>query len=295
MQSLTLAARFSGSRLVVAFIAIERGSVSRIPQDYHLHSHYSRDSRQSIMDVCSRAVELGIAEIAITDHADYIRGDIGANYYEPKGYFADLEKAREAFEGRLTIRAGVEIGEPHRFTDEADALLDNYPYDFVIGSLHWVGDDLILSSDYFEGREIDDAYRSYFDEMLEMVKVSRFDVVGHIDVGKRYGFDAYGEYDIAPYEEAMREIYRALIERGKGIEINQGSLRRMVNEPAPNLTALSWYREEGGEILTLGSDGHKPSDVGFCLSSAIEMAKSAGFSHVTGFSGRNPHPLSLLD
>lgn len=265
--------------------------MNRIPQDYHLHSHFSIDAREPIRSVCERAIELGIAEIAITDHADYIQADAGANYYDADAYFAELDQVRDEFQGRLTIRAGVEIGEPHRFVEETNHLLDSYPYDFVIGSLHWVGQDLILSSGYFEGRDVEEAYRAYYEEMLRMVRAGRFDVVGHIDVGKRYGYDVHGYYDVSPYEEELREIYRELVTRGKGIEINHGSMRRAVSEPAPNLKALRWYREEGGEILTLGSDGHRPNGVGYCLESAVEMAREAGFSRLTGYSGREPHPL----
>ncbi len=246
-----------------------------------------------MVDICQRAVDKGIGEIAITDHADYIEYKPGDEFYNPAGYFEALEQVREQFDGQLTIRAGVEIGEPHRFADRVDQLLDTYSYDFVIGSLHWVGDRLILSSDYFEGRDIEDVYRPYFEEMLKMVSVGRFDIVGHIDVGKRYGFDVQGSYDVTPYEEELREIYRVLVQRGKGIEINQGSVRRKVQEPAPNAVGLQWYREEGGEILTLGSDGHQTDAVGYCLETAIDMAKSVGFTGVTGYQAREPFPLSF--
>lgn len=267
--------------------------MARIPQDYHLHTHFSPDSRQTIATICELAIERGIGEVAITDHSDFINFDPGHDYYDPDGFFAELEAAREQFDGWLVIRAGVEIGEPHRFQERTDALLESYPYDFVIGSLHWVGDELILSSQYFENRSVDEAYRIYYEEMLEMVKVGQFDIVGHIDVGKRYGFDAHGFYDVTPFEEELREIFRVLAERGKGIEINQGSLRRNVQEPAPNSTGLRWYREEGGEILTLGSDGHQPEAVGYCLTTAMEMARNAGFGHVSGFSSRKPYPLRI--
>jgi histidinol-phosphatase (PHP family) len=272
----------------------ERGNVARIPQDYHLHTHFSPDSKQTMEMICEQALERGIAEIAITDHFDLIDYKAGNEFYDPDAYFESLQRVREKFDGALMIRSGVEIGEPHRFQERTNALLDSYPYDFVIGSLHWVGDDLILSREYFDRYEVEEAYRRYYEEMLEMVKVGRFDIVGHIDVGKRYGYDVHGHYDVAPFEEELRAIFRVLVERGKGIEINQGSLRRKVQESAPNATGLQWYREEGGEILTLGSDAHNPDAIGYCLSTAIEMAQNAGFSHVTGYSERNPYPLSIV-
>ena len=264
-----------------------------IPHDYHLHSHFSPDSQQPITAICEQALALGIEEIAITDHADFIEYESGRDYYDPDGYFAELEQAREQFAGRLTLRAGVEIGEPHRFPDRTRELLRRYPYDVVIGSLHWVGRDLILSNEYFDGRDVEAAYRAYFEELLEMVKVAEFDIVGHVDVGKRYGYDVHGYYDVSPYEEELRAIYRVLVERGKGIEINHGSLRREVREAAPNLEALRWYREEGGEILTLGSDGHRPNGVGYCLGEAVKMATTAGFDRVTRFAGREPMKIPI--
>jgi histidinol-phosphatase (PHP family) len=267
--------------------------VTRIPQDYHLHTEFSIDSSTPLAALCEQVIELGIPEIAVTDHADFIEADEGYLYYRPDAFFRDLADCRERYGGRLTIRAGVEIGEPHRYPQETDALLDSYPYDFVIGSLHWVGSELVLAHDYFEGKTVEEAHRTYFDELLSMVQTGRFDVVGHLDVVKRSGFDVHGYYDVTPYEEQIREIYRVLIERGKGIEINHGSLRRAIKEPAPNLPALRWYREMGGEVLTLGSDGHRPNGVAFCLADAVEMARAAGFDHVTGYERRRPFPIPL--
>ena len=267
--------------------------MARIPQDYHLHSHHSFDSQQSIDDVCRRALELGINEIAITDHADFVPEDKSTGYYQPDRYFEELERCRDAYAGQLVLRSGVEIGEPHRYPSETQDLLSRHPYDFVIGSLHWVGDEPILSNEYFNGKTVEQAYQAYFTELLEMVKVADFDILGHVDVGKRYGFDVFGFYDVSPFEEELREIYRVLIERNKGIEINHGSLRRAVNEPAPNSIALAWYRDMGGEVLTLGSDGHRANGVGLCLAEAVSMAKAAGFSQLAGYERRERFNLQL--
>jgi histidinol-phosphatase (PHP family) len=267
--------------------------VTRIPHDYHLHSEFSIDSDTPLAGVCERVIEMGIPEIAITDHADFIEEDSSYRYYRPDEFFRELARCREQYGDRLTIRAGVEIGEPHRFPAEVDNLLDAYPYDFVIGSLHWVGSEMVLTHEYFEGKSVDEANGAYFDELLRLVEHGRFDVLGHLDVVKRYGYEVHGFYDVTRYEEQIREIYRTLIARGKGIEINNGSRRRAIDEPAPNDIALRWYREMGGEILTLGSDGHRPNGVAFCLDDAVASAHSAGFTHVTGFDRRQPFSVRI--
>src|SRR5688572_8481812 len=112
------------------------------PHDYHLHTSFSSDCRTPMALLCERAIELGIPEICTTEHADWVPGDIGAGYFQPAAYFAEVERCRAAYGDRLTLRAGVEIGEAHRYLDEARALLDGYPFDFVIGSLHWIGNEL---------------------------------------------------------------------------------------------------------------------------------------------------------
>lgn len=262
--------------------------VAKIPHDYHLHTNFSFDGHLSLSELCDLAIELGIPEICTTDHADYERQDEGYDYFNPDAYFAELERCRERYADRLTIRAGVEVGEAHRHPEEAGRLTGSYPFDFVIGSLHWVGSDLVMSHRYFDGKSVDDAYRAYFDELLELVRVGDFDVVGHLDVPKRYGFDVHGPFDPLKFAEQIREVLRVCIDRGIGIEINTGSMRRAVGEPSPTLEVLQWYREMGGEILTLGSDGHRPNGVGFQLEVAVDLARAAGFSHVATFESRRP-------
>lgn len=267
--------------------------MSRIPQDYHLHSDFSFDCRTPIARNCERAIELGIPEIAITDHLNFVARDNDAGYFDPDGFFREIERCRERYGDRLVIRAGIEAGESHVFAGPTHDIIGQYPFDFVIGSLHWIGQDLVMSHRYFDGKEIRSAYRAYFAELLEMVRTGDFDVIGHLDVPKRYGFDLAGPFQSAEFEDTLREIFRVCAQRGIGIEINTGSMRRRVGEPSPALDVLGWYREEGGEILTIGSDGHRAEAVGYRLDVAVGMALDAGFRHLTSFAGRQPVAVPL--
>ncbi len=259
-----------------------------IPHDYHMHTALSCDSQATMAAQCEAAIALGLREICVTEHADWEPLDECSGYYQPDAYFAELAACRERYGGRLTIRAGVEIGEAHRFGGEASQILATYPYDFVIGSLHWVTDRLTLEPIYFEGWDARAAYDTYYAELLEVVRAGGFDVIGHIDVPKRAGFSVHGGYASDDYAEPLRAVLRAAIERGIGIEINTGTARRPVGEPSPDLPVLRWYRELGGEIITVGSDAHRPEHVAFRFDHARELLEAAGFTAVTCFEGRQP-------
>ncbi|HET9017421.1 MAG TPA: histidinol-phosphatase HisJ family protein [Thermomicrobiaceae bacterium] len=261
---------------------------SSIPHDYHLHTHFSVDSEMTLDELCETAIALGIGEICPTEHADFVPEDDGCGYYDPDGYFGALLRRRERYDGRLTIRAGVEIGEAHRFPECVQPLTSRYPYDFVIGSLHWVGSESVMTPQYFAGKTPEQAYGPYFDELLALVRDGDLDVVGHLDVPKRYAPDEPGGFDAARHEEQIRTVLRACVDRGIGIEINTGTARRPVGVPSPGIEVLRWYRELGGEILTVGSDGHRPQHVGYRLDHALALARAAGFSHLATFEARRP-------
>lgn len=259
-----------------------------LPQDYHLHTTYSIDGKMTMEEACREAVRLGLREICFTEHADYIPYDEGAGFFDPASYFAELQRCREAFDGQLAIRAGTEIGEAHRYVTEADRLTTSYPFDFVIGSLHWVGSDNAMVPEYFDGKSYQQAYTAYFDELLTLVMHGGFDVVGHLDVPKRYAVDRHGQFDPAPLSEPIRAVLRACVERGIGIEINTGTMRRTGHDPSPSPQVLGWYRELGGEILTIGSDGHRTSQMAHEFDHALSLARQAGFSHLTIYERRIP-------
>ncbi|HUG16683.1 MAG TPA: histidinol-phosphatase HisJ family protein [Thermomicrobiales bacterium] len=270
--------------------------MSPIPHDYHMHSEFSIDCAVPIADRCEQAIALGLAEICVTDHCDYMPADKGHGYYRPQAYFAELERCRALYDGRVTLRAGVEVGEWHVFRGQVEALAAAHPYDFIIGSLHWVGltpEFMVLEPEYFSGREQQEAYEAYYSELLMMVDGGGFDVIGHLDVPKRAGFGVYGAYSSADFEEPIRAVLRRAIERGIGIEINTGTARRPVGVFSPPVDVLTWYRELGGEILTVGSDAHYPDQMAYRFDEIPAMLAAAGFRAVTCFEGRKARFVDL--
>jgi histidinol-phosphatase (PHP family) len=259
----------------------------RIPQDYHTHTNASCDSQAAMAEMCRAALQMGIAEIAFTEHYDLHPKDSCAGFYDPARYFETLDAARGEFGPQgLTIRAGVEVGEYHLYCAQQKPVLDAWPYDVVLGSLHWIGDDVVFDEGYFRARSPREAIEPYFTELLAMVRLGGFDVLAHVDVFKRVAHAVYGAYDIEEWEDYVRPVWQACIEQGIAVEINTASLRRNIPDPHPALAGLRWYRELGGDLLTIGSDGHQPAHVGYGLETALDLARAAGFARLPRYERR---------
>ncbi len=262
------------------------------PHDYHLHSHFSCDSKASIVEQCIGAIQKGLPEIGITDHFDLHPGDECRGFFRPIAWAAELDQARKEFAGRLTVRAGIELGEPHRFSAECQAVLKSYPFDYVLGSLHWVGDELVFDRSYFH-RPADEAFGLFFEELERMTRVGGFDVLSHFDVLVRVGAPLYGGYDPSRYAEAIRAVLKNCIERGIALDLNTQGLRSRCQLLTPGVEILTWYREMGGERVTLGSDAHSPDVIAANFDLAIEALRAAGLTHVTQFEQREARMVKI--
>lgn len=253
-----------------------------IPHDYHMHTRFSADSKAAMSDMCAAAVARGIPEIGFTEHYDLHPDENPRDWLNLDQWARELERCRAEFAGRLVIRAGIEIGEPHLFAQEAREMLARYPFDYALGSLHWVGSDNVFMADYFE-RTPEEAYGAYFEELERMTRTGDFQILSHLDVPVRTAFGIYGSYDPVPFEARIRPVLRNCIDRGIALEINAGTLRRSAAILTPSLPILEWYAEMGGLHLTLGSDAHRPEHVGAGLDAALSAARTAGLTHLTRF------------
>ncbi len=266
-----------------------------LPQDYHLHTHFSGDSQAEMEAVCRAAIARGIREIAFVDHHDFETFSPEFNQLRLQDYRAEIERCRGVFGDRLTIRCGVELGEPHAYPAQARELLRGLDFDLVMASLHYLGEIATWNGQFFTHYALEEGIRAYLSELQRMVAEADFDILGHFDVVLFAAHRSYGlvALDYAPYEAQVRAVLRTLVARGLALEINTKSLRRGMHAPNPPPQVLRWYREEGGERLTLGSDAHEPSSVGAGLDVALDLARTVGFTHLTRYAGRRPNPLRI--
>lgn len=263
-----------------------------IPHDYHMHSNFSVDCQAPMEAMCRSAVEKGIPEIGFTEHYDVHPNEPNPAWLRFDDWWAEIERNRRTFEGQLIIRAGIEVGEPHLFREQTRQALARLPFDYVLGSLHWVGPQSVFSPEYFLA-PMDAAFSAYFVELEHLSRAGDFDVLSHLDVASRVGYDVYGQYDPTRYEPLIRPVLQNCIDRGIALDINASALRRKAARLTPSVEILRWYREMGGERITLGSDAHRPEHLGAGLETALEVTRAAGLTHWTRFEGRRAQLVPL--
>ncbi len=236
-------------------------------------------------DMCAAAIARGIPEIGFAEHYDLHPDEKPRDWLDLDHWAEEIARCRRRFAGRLVIRAGIEIGEPHLFAEEVQTVMSRYPFDYALGSLHWVGRGSIFSASYF-ARPAGEAYGLYFEELARMTQSGTFDILAHLDVPVRTAFEIYGGYDPGQFEQLIRPVLRNCIERDIALEINTGTLRRRAGVLTPGRRILEWYAEMGGTHLTLGSDAHLPAHVASGLEAGLAAANTAGLKYLTHFEYR---------
>ena len=248
-----------------------------------MHTQFSWDAPRGDMEAtCRRAVEIGLPAIAFTEHADFTGGGHGSFHrLEVCAYWRELERCRSLFPG-LRVLSGVELGEPHRFPDEAAEVLAAGPIDRVLGSVHcisWQGELREVSVDGLlaPSRAVE-TVRSYFAEVLALVESGEpFEVLAHLDYPKRYWPHAELPYRDEDHEEEIRAVLRAAAARGTALEVNTTRGAEPHRGLCPGPSVLGWWVEAGGRAVSLGSDAHDPQRIANGFELASEMIEAAGF------------------
>ena len=136
-------------------------------------------------------------------------------------------------------------------------------------------------------RNEDDCYREYFEETLKNAQSDvDFDVYGHLDYVVRYGPNKNKFYSYEKFADIIDEILRTLISRGKGIELNMAGFKYGLGHAHPIMDILKRYKELGGEIITIGSDGHAPEQIAWEFEKVPAILKEAGFTYFTTYKNR---------
>ena len=267
--------------------------------DQHIHSACSPDSETPMRDMAVAAREHGISAVCFTDHLDmddYVTGTLSEKW---RTSWPDIRETGLALmadppEG-IEIHVGMELGEANHDPERARAYTEAPELDFVIGSLHNLKDTTdFYYIDYQSEEECRNLNALYLAELRQLAELDFFDVVGHIGYTTRYmrrkGF--YTSITAGEHREVLTEIFRLLIRKGQGIEVNCSGIRAG-GESFPNASVLGLYRELGGEIITVGSDAHNTADAGIGIREGYELLQSLGYRYVAQFKKRKPIFLPL--
>lgn len=271
-----------------------------ITSDSHMHTAFSTDSDAPARAMVEGAIQKGLTSICITDHWDedfpfYEDLGEGAFRFDLEQYFRELEELKEEYADKIEVRIGIELGLQPHLGGFCRELVRQYPFDFVIGSVHVINRTDPYYGEIFAGNTDEEAYREAFCVTLEnLKKIEDFDVLGHLDYVVRYGRHQAEEYSYRRYAPLLDEILQTLIRRGKGIELNTAGLKYGLGFAHPHPDVLRRYRELGGEILTIGADSHRPEHIAYDFEKAAGILRDCGFKYYTEFRGRKPIFKQLL-
>lgn len=257
--------------------------------DVHMHCGFSNDSESRPEDMVESAIAKGLSVICFTDHYDKDNLDwVDEAIFDVESYFQKMIELQEEYRDQIDIRIGAEIGMQPYLAEYYQDFMAQHPFDFVIGSVHSVLEhDVAL--DFFQKHSDPEGYKIYFEEMLQDVqKIKSYDVLGHLDYIVRYSNQGSKGFDLNDYMDIIEEILKQVIAHGKGIEMNMSGLKYGLGAPHPQPEIIKRYRELGGEIITVGADGHIPEHIAYDYHLADDILKSCGFKYYTEFKGRKP-------
>lgn len=266
-----------------------------IVADSHLHSSFSGDSDADMESMVLKAIDLGLKKICFTEHQDFdfiYTKDEPSDYFEVNTdqYLYHLLGLREKYKNQITVNFGIELGMQTDIARKNAIYAKSHDFDFIIASSHLCNKkDPYLQEEFFGGRDEKEAYHEYFAYMYECIKTCMaFDVYGHLDYIFRYGPTKMENVTFDEYKDDIDKILKLLINNEKGIEVNSSGYAYGMNGPHPNKDILKRYHELGGEIITVGSDAHKPEDIARNFKEVEELLKECGFKYYAVFDGRMP-------
>jgi histidinol-phosphatase (PHP family) len=257
-----------------------------IISDYHMHTPLCGHASGEPRLYAERAVQAGIKEIGFSDHAPLFSHQdptVAMNISQLPGYLQMIETVRNEFKGRLDVLIAIEADFIPGFEAQTRELLSDYPYDYVIGSVHFIekwGFDNPIQLKEWDARDVNDVYREYFRLVRESALSGLFDILGHVDLVKKFGF-----IPTVDLSDEIEENARAFKQAGVAVEINTSGLHKPAQEIYPSLEHLKIYKKEGVPI-TFGSDAHKPEQVARDFAKGQQWALAAGYKEYVRFAKR---------
>ncbi|WP_440961118.1 histidinol-phosphatase HisJ [Paenibacillus nitricinens] len=263
--------------------------------DYHTHHERCGHAVGKLEEYVQRGIALGLEQLGLSDHLPLIHVDPASYYPEMAMPMAELPRyveeclsLKERYRGAIDLRVGLEADYIEGYEDQIREILSPYPWDYLIGSVHFLGEWDI--TDYrqvhgWEGKDELEVYRLYYDAVKKSALSGLYDIIGHMDVIKRFGYGPQTPDGKAEVRALELETLKVIADSGVAMELNASGLSKPCAEmfPAEHLLQEAFKL---GIPLTLGSDAHDPAKLGDGLQEARSLLWHTGFRELAVFEGR---------
>ncbi|MGQ7869052.1 histidinol-phosphatase HisJ family protein [Sunxiuqinia sp. sy24] len=255
--------------------------------DYHMHSVLS-DGKHTYEEMIKKAIGLGLGEIGFSDHVGLKAVDWAVAQVDIPVMTEQILDLREKYDSQIKVRYGIEMDYfPGRET-EIQEIISSLPLDYVIGSVHFIGDWNFDTDKSLYGKwSNDELYRIYYDLIQQAAKSGLFDTIGHLDIIKK--FRIYPESD---QSQLIEDTLSVIKEHNLVVELNTGGLDRPCAEftPSPQIVERCYHHHIP---MTLSSDAHKVGQIARHYETAINLMKAVGFEEITTFDGRRRNAMRI--
>jgi len=249
--------------------------------DYHLHTTFS-DGKTAPEEYIQYAKDAGLNEIVFSEHLSLFKKEQiwCMNPENIFRYIEHIDNLKKNSDGMI-IKTGLEVDYISGKEEEIESFLYNLDLDYVLGSVHYLGDTTVDEGpEFYKGKDINDLFETYFNQVTAASSSGLFDIIAHCDLIRIYGFKP--AYDPEP-------LYRKLAKNFKkdniAFELNTNGRNRPLADFYPDRRFLHIFAEENVPVC-VNSDAHMPSRVGQYFDEAYGLIRSAGFTEMAVFTGR---------
>jgi histidinol-phosphatase (PHP family) len=252
---------------------------------YHNHTDFS-DGRGTVAKMAAAAEQAGLGEFGISDHlvlhpeGRTFRWSMRLERLEE--YAAEVRRAART--ARMPVRLGVEADFFPETAAKTRRLLARQDLDFIIGSVHFAADFSIdenpRSWERLTAPQRQAKWTLYWGLVAQLAASRVFDIVGHLDLPKKFGCSMAAETP-----EAALAALDAIAEAGMAVELNTSGWRQPCREAYPSPALLREARRRGIPIL-ISADAHAPADVARSFPEALLLAREAGYTQTARYAAR---------
>ena len=222
-------------------------------EDLHLHTVYSPDAKATFEEHIQAGITQGLDVMCFTDHIDVFGLGETLSRFDEKGRNAEFEQYKLKYKDRIKLLNGLEYAEPNLSPLIYKELLNNYPYDMVIGSVHYPM-ELVFNKQLTDMARLS---KMQHEATLAMAEVGGFDVLGHLDFPKKFVSNYILDVTLC------KEILSVCVKNGIVLEINTSTLYRGQWEACPPHFLVEYYAQIGGRYVTISSDSHTNATVAY--------------------------------
>lgn len=249
--------------------------------DYHIHTTYS-DGKAPPEDYIVPAINSGMKEIGFSEHLNLIvQGQEWCMDILKAGDYINHIKSLRNKEKRLAIRTGLEVDYAPGKEKEIFDFLNPLKLDYVIGSVHYMGDITVDNGPgFYENRNVNEIFESYFELVYQAVASGLFDLIAHCDLVRIYNFKPSGNP-----ERLYRKLARLMSLHDVAFEINTNGMNRPLGDFYPDRRFLQIFKEENVPVC-VNSDAHFPERIGQHFEEAYNLLRSTGYKEMAVFKNR---------